>query len=314
MQSVLPIAQPVFPTNPSALRASLDRSVRQVGAIGNSIPPTCQVLLSCFVIQIGMALSKVLFEALGSSGAAFLCKGMAAVLLLLILRPRLSGHGWQAYGVVGLFGLSIACMNLSIYAAIDRIPLGVASTLEFLGPLGVSVVGSRRPLDLLWVALAAAGVFLLAPIHGTNLDPVGIGFALLSGLCWAGYILLSAPVGRAMPGGAGLALGITIAAFFMAPLGVSQGGTALLNPWILMVGVAAGLLTTVVPYSLEFVALRRMSPRIFGVLMSIEPAIAALVGLIFLRETLEGRSLVAIALVIAAAIGATLCGRQGAES
>jgi inner membrane transporter RhtA len=310
MQSVLS-SQPVFPTNPSVLRASLDRSVRQVGAIGNSIPPTCQVLLSSFVVQIGMALSKILFEALGSSGAAFLCKGIGAVLMLLILRPRLTGHRWQAYGVVGLFGLSIACMNLAIYAAIDRIPLGVASTLEFIGPLGVSIVGSRRPLDLLWVALAAAGVFLLAPIHGTNLDPVGIGFALLSGLCWAGYILLSAPVGRAMPGGAGLAIGITVSALFMAPMGISQGGMALLNPWILIVGVAAGLLTTVVPYSLEFVALRRMSTRIFGVLMSIEPAIAALVGLLFLHETLDIQSLVAIVLVITAAIGATLYGRRG---
>jgi inner membrane transporter RhtA len=269
-------------------------------------------LLSSFVVQIGMALSKVLFDALGSSGAAFLCKGIGAVLMLLILRPRLTGHRWQAYGVVGLFGLSIACMNLAIYAAVDRIPLGVASTLEFIGPLSVSIVGSRRPLDLLWVALATAGVFLLAPIHGTNLDSVGIGFALLSGLCWAGYILLSAPVGRAMPGGAGLAIGITVSALFMAPMGVSQGGMALLNPWILIVGVAAGLLTTVVPYSLEFVALRRMSTRVFGVLMSIEPAIAALVGLLFLHETLDIQSLVAIALVIAAAIGATLWGRQGA--
>jgi inner membrane transporter RhtA len=309
MQSVLS-SQPVFPTNPSVLRASLDRSVRQLGAIGNSIPPSCQVLLSCFVIQIGMALSKVLFDTLGSSGAAFLCKSIAAVFLLVMLRPRLQGHRWQAYGVVGLFGLSIACMNLSIYAAIDRIPLGVASTLEFIGPLGVSIVGSRRPLDLLWVALASAGVFLLAPIHGTHLDPVGIGFALLSGLCWAGYILLSAPVGRAMPGG--LAVGITVAALLMAPFGVSQGGMALLNPWILAIGVAAGLLTTVVPYSLEFVALRRMSPRVFGVLMSVEPAIAALVGLLFLHETLGVQSLVAIALVIMAAIGATLYGRQGA--
>jgi inner membrane transporter RhtA len=312
MQSVLPV-QPVFPTTPSVLKASFDRRIRQVGAIGNSIPPSCQVLLSSFVIQIGMALSKVLFDTLGSSGAAFLCKGMAAIMLLFMLRPRLQGHRWQAYGIVGLYGLAIACMNLSIFAAIDRVPLGVASTLEFIGPLGVSVIGSRRPLDLLWVALASTGVFLLAPIQSTHLDPLGIGFALLSGLCWAGYILLSAPVGRAIPGGGGLALGITIAALFMAPFGVSQGGLALLNPWILTIGIAAGLLTTVVPYSLEFVALRRMSPRIFGVLMSVEPAIAALVGLLFLQETLGVQSLVAIALVITAAIGATLWGRQGAE-
>jgi inner membrane transporter RhtA len=311
MQSVLPSAR-VFPTHSSALKVSLDRSIRQVGAIGSALPPSGLVLFSSFVIQIGMAMSKTLFDALGSSGAAFLCKGVAAVLLLFIVRPRLQEYRWQAYGIVGLFGLSIACMNLSIYAAIDRIPLGVASTLEFVGPLGVAIVGSRRPLDVLWVALATAGVFLLAPIQGTTLDPVGVGFALLSGLFWSGYILLSAPAGRAMPGGAGLALGITVAALIMAPFGISQGGTALLNPWVLAVGVAAGLLTTVVPYSLEFAALRRMSPRVFGVLMSIEPAIAALVGLLFLRETLEVRSLIAIALVIMAAIGATMFGRQDA--
>jgi len=309
MQSVLPNSHTGFPTNSSVFRASIDR-IRQVGAIGHSLPPSCLVLLSSFVIQIGMAMSKTLFDALGSSGAAFLCKGVAAVLLLCIVRPRLQTYHWQDYGIVGLFGLSIACMNLSIYAAIDRIPLGVASTLEFVGPLGVAIVGSRRPLDILWVALATAGVLLLAPIQGTTLDPVGVGFALLSGLFWSGYILLSAPAGRAMPGGAGLALGITVAALIMAPFGISQGGAALLNPWVLGIGLAAGLLTTVVPYSLEFAALRRMSPRIFGVLMSVEPAIAALVGLIFLHETLDGRSLVAIALVILAAIGATVFGKQ----
>ena len=310
MQSVLSNANPGFPTNPSIFSASIDRRVRQVEAIGHSLPPSCLVLLSSLVIQIGMAMSKTLFDALGSSGAAFLCKGMAALLLLFIWRPRLQDHRWQAYGVVGLFGLSIACMTLSIYAAIDRIPLGIASTLDFVGPLGVAIVGSRRSLDVLWVALATAGVFLLAPLQGTTLDPVGVGFALLSGLFWSGYILLSAPAGRAMPGGAGLALGITAAALIMAPFGISQGGAALLNPLVLGVGLAAGLLTTVVPYSLEFAALRRMSPRVFGVLMSIEPAIAALVGLLFLRETLEVRSLIAIALVTVAAIGATLFGKQ----
>jgi inner membrane transporter RhtA len=312
MQSVLTNANTGFPTNSSVFRAAIDRRIRQVEAVGHSLPPSCLVLLSSFVIQIGMAMSKTLFDALGSSGAAFLCKGVAAILLLLILRPRLQDHRWQTYSLVGVFGVIIACMNLSIYAAIDRIPLGVAATLEFIGPLGVAIVGSRRPLDLLWVALAAVGVFLLAPIQGTALDPVGIGFALLSALFWSGYILLSAPVGRAMPGGAGLALGITVAALIMAPFGISQGGAALLNPWVLVVGVAAGLLTTVVPYSLEFAALQRMSPRVFGVLISIEPAIAALVGLLFLRETLELRSLIAIALVIMAAIGATLFGRQEA--
>jgi inner membrane transporter RhtA len=311
MQATVPGSHRIFPS-PSGFTISLNRSVRQAQAIGNSLPPSCLVLLSSFVIQIGMALSKTLFDALGATGAAFICKGLAALMLLVIFRPRLQ-HRWQDYLTVALYGLSIACMNLSIYSAIDRIPLGIASTLEFVGPLGVAIVGSRRPLDLLWVAFAATGVILIAPIHSnTALDPIGIGFALLSGLCWAGYILLSAPVGRAMPGGSGLALGITFASLFMAPVGIHHGGSALLNPGVLLIGLVAAFMTTVMPYSLEFAALKRMSPRIFGILMSIEPAIAALVGLVFLHESLNGQSLVAIALVITAAIGVTLFGRQEA--
>lgn len=311
MQATFPSTEShgIFPT-PSGFTVSLNRGVRQAQAIGNSLPPSCLVMLSSFVIQIGMALSKTLFDSLGATGAAFICKSLAALMLLVIFRPRLQ-HRWQDYLTVALYGLSIACMNLAIYSAIERIPLGIASTLEFVGPLGVSIVGSRRPLDLLWVAFAAAGVLLMAPIHSnTALDPIGIGFALLSGLCWAGYILLSAPVSRAMPGGSGLALGITFASLFMAPIGIHHGGGALLSPAVLFIGLVAAFMTTVMPYSLEFAALKRMSPRIFGILMSIEPAIAALVGLLFLHESLNGQSLVAIGLVMIAAIGVTVFGRQ----
>ncbi|MCU0565435.1 MAG: EamA family transporter [Oculatellaceae cyanobacterium Prado106] len=312
MQSPFPIVHhPISPGDPSAFRASFDRTVQQAQSLGNSLPPSFLVLFSSFVIQIGMALSKTLFDSLGSAGAAFICKGIAALLLLLIWRPRLSQHRWQDYGVVALFGLCIACMNLSIFAAVERVPLGVASTLEFVGPLGVAIAGSRRWLDVVWVVLAGIGVFLLAPIHGdTSLDPLGIGFALISGLCWAGYILLSAPAGRAMPGGSGLALAISFATLIMAPLGIQQAGAALLNPWILGIAFLGGCLTTVLPYSLEFIALKRMSTRVFGVLMSIEPAIAAIVGLLFLHEALGVRSLIAILLVTLAAIGATLFGRS----
>lgn len=225
-------------------------------------------------------------------------------------RPRFQNHRWQDYLAVGALGLSIASMNLAIYAAIDRIPLGVAATLDFVGPLGVAIIGSRRILDLVWVAMAAAGVMLLAPgFGGSALDPVGVEFALLAGLCWAGYILLSVPVGRMMPGGAGLALAVAIAALMMAPFGM-QSGMTLLNPGILSMGLIAAFLTTVLPYSLEFAALKRMAPRNFGILMSIEPAIAALVGFVFLHEELSLRTLLATLLVTTAAIGITLWGRQ----
>jgi inner membrane transporter RhtA len=295
------------------LKRSVEQNVKQARAFRNSLPPAGFVLLSSFVVQLGTALAKSLFEALGSSGAAFLSAWLAAILLLLMWRPRFRNHRWQDYLAVGALGLCIASMNLAIYAAIDRIPLGVAATLDFVGPLGVAIIGSSRILDLVWVVMAAAGVILLAPgFGGAALDPVGVEFALLAGLCWAGYILLSVPVGRMMPGGAGLALAVAIAALVMAPFGLSSG-MALLNPEILCVGLVAAFLTTVLPYSLEFAALKRMAPRNFGILMSIEPAIAALVGFVCLHEDLSLRTLLATLLVTTAAIGITLFGRQFAN-
>jgi inner membrane transporter RhtA len=271
-------------------------------------------LLSSFVIQLGTALSKTLFESLGVIGTVFICKAFAAVLLRWVWQPRWQRYRWKDYGLASLLGLSIALMSIAIYSAIDRIPLGIASTLEFVGPLGVAVLGSRRLLDLVWVGLAAIGVFLLAPFHsGTSLDPVGVGLALLSGPCWGGYILLSAQTSRVMPGGTGLAVGVTVATFFLAPIGIAQGGNSLTSPLILGLRLIAAILTTILPYSMEYVALNRMPPRVFGVLMSIEPAIATLVGLIFLGETLDWRSLIAVLLVMTAAIGVTLWGRQASR-
>ena len=242
-----------------------------------------------------------------------MCTWLAAILLLILWRPPLQNHGWQDYLVVGLFGLSIASMNLAFYAAIARIPLGVAATLDFIGPLAVAFAGSRRTLDLVWVTMAATGVVLLTPgFDSTALDPLGVGFALLAGLGWAGYILLSVPVGQMMPGGAGLAIALAIASLVMAPFGV-HSGAVLLSPAILSVGLLIALLTTVLPYSLEFSALKQMPPRNFGVLMSIEPAIAALVGFVFLHERLSLQTLLATGLVIAAAIGITLLGRPSSN-
>jgi inner membrane transporter RhtA len=292
------------------LKLSFEQNFSQARTLRRSLPPSSLVLLSSFVVQLGTALSKSLFNSLGSSGAAFLCAWLAAILLLLLWRPHFRNHRWRDYLAVGALGLCIASMNLAIYAAIDRIPLGVAATLDFVGPLGVAIIGSRRILDLVWVVMATAGVILLAPrFGGAAVDPVGVEFALLAGLCWAGYILLSVPVGRMMPGGAGLALAVAIAALVMAPFGM-QSGITLLNPGILCVGLLAAFLTTVLPYSLEFAALKRMAPRNFGILMSIEPAIAALVGFVCLHEELSLRTLLATLLVTTAAIGITLFGRQ----
>jgi inner membrane transporter RhtA len=302
--------QTLFPANPVPLKISLVRGIQHLQSLGGAIPPSSLVLLSSFAVQVGTVVVKSLFDTLGSMGAAFVCKAFATLLLFCLWRPRLRNHSYGDYIVIGLFGLAIAGMSLAFYGAVERIPLGIASTLEFMGPLSIAVVGSRRLLDLVWVVLAAIGVFLLAPINGSSLDWIGIALALLSAAFWAAYILISVPAGRAFPGGAGLALGMFIATIVLFAPGVMQAGTALLHPMVFVIGLAAAFLGTVLPYSLEFAALKRMPPRMFGVLISIEPAIAALVGFLFLGEQLAWRTLVAIGLVTSAAIGVTLFSKR----
>jgi inner membrane transporter RhtA len=268
------------------------------------VPPPVLVIAGVATVQFGAALAKSLFDEIGPGGAVFLRVGMAAVLLALLWRPRIRGHSRRAMLTMVLFGLALAGMNGTFYAALDRIPLGVAVTFEFVGPLGVAVFGSRRPLDLVWVALAAAGILLLSDFGTTDLDALGVGLALLAGAFWAAYILLSARVGREFAGSEGLALAMLVAAVPLAPLGIADGGGDLLVPWILAVGAAVALLSSAIPYTLELEALRRMPAGVFGVLMSLEPAVAATAGFILLGEDLSAQELVAILLVVAASAGA----------
>ncbi len=205
-------------------------------------------------------------------------------------------------------------MNFSFYSALDRIPLGIAVTIEFIGPLGVAVVGSRRALDFVWVALAAGGILLFAPWTGARLDPFGVLLALVAGGLWACYILLSARVGSVFPGSSGLALAMGIGALAILPVGVLSAGTALLNPLVLLAGGAVALLSSAIPYSLEIEALRRMPTHVFGIMMSLEPAVAALAGLLLLAERLSARDVAALALVTAAMLGVTLRNRRGRSS
>jgi len=207
--------------------------------------------------------------------------------------------------MAALFGLVTAAMNFSFYLALDRIPLGVAVTLEFAGPLGVAVAGSRRLFDLAWVLLAAAGIVLLAPWGGLGLDPVGAGFALLAGMFWAGYILLSSRVGGIFSGGRGLALALSVGGVALLPIGIAGAGTHLLQPYLLLAGLAVALLSGVVPYSLELEALRSLPTRVFGILMSLEPAIAAAIGFVVLGQSLGFRDVLALALVSVASLGAS---------
>jgi inner membrane transporter RhtA len=204
------------------------------------------------------------------------------------------------------FGLVLGAMNVAIYESFARIPLGIAVTIEFVGPLAVAVAGSHRALDVVWVLLAAAGVVLLADGGGGGgLDPLGVACALAAGACWAAYIVLSQRTGRVWPGASGLAVAMAAGALLAAPLGIAQAGGALLEPHLLAAGAAVALGSSVIPYSLELEALRRLPARVFGILMSLEPAVAALAGLVVLDQALALRDWMAIALVIAASAGAT---------
>lgn len=275
-----------------------------------SVPPTSLVLLAILSMQLGSATAKGLFETVGPAGAVFLRVGVAAVLCVAVWRLPARGLPVSDYAVTAAFGLVLGGMNFCFYQALDRIPLGVAVTLEFTGPLAVAIFGSRRLPDLVWGFMAAGGILLLSPLTasgtGAPMDPVGVGFALLAGLFWAFYILLGGMIGRSVGSGAGLALATCVAAVALAPSGIAGAGLDLLRPEILLGGLAIALLSTAIPYSLELEALKNIPARVFGVLMSLEPAAAALIGFVILSEEPGIRALAAIALVTAAAAGSSL--------
>jgi inner membrane transporter RhtA len=278
-------------------------------ADGWRLPSPVLVLGAIASVQLGSALAKLRFDRTGPIGMVLLRLAVGALVLVAVSRPRLRGRDRRQLLLVLAFGAVLAGMNSSFYAAIERIPIGVAVTVEFAGPLAVAVAGSRRLLDGVWVVLAAGGVVLLTRYGGGALDPVGLGLAGLAGLGWACYILLSQRLGRSFPGVDGLALATAVAAVLVAPAGIVRAGGALADWRVLIVGVGVGLLSAAIPYSLEIEALRRLPTRVFGVLMSLEPAVGALAGLVVLGEALRSREVLAIALVCVASAGAAWAGR-----
>jgi inner membrane transporter RhtA len=268
-----------------------------------AIPPPALVLLGIVSVQLGSALAKHLFGAVGSFGTVALRLFFAAAVLMLLWRPsfRLDRRTWTV--VVG-YGVILGSMNLCFYLALARIPLGIAVTVEFLGPLAVALAGSRRWLDAFWAVLAAGGVVLLMEGRG-DLNLVGFVFALAAGTFWGLYILIGAALGRHTTQGNGLALGMAVAALVAVPIGVADSGRALFAPWVLVAGVGLAMLSSVIPYSLDLEALRKIPPRVFGILMSLEPAMAALIGLIVLQESLHWSQWLAVLCVVAASAGAT---------
>lgn len=262
------------------------------------------VLGGAVSVQSGAAVAALLFPRAGVAGVVTLRLVIAVVVLLVVCRPRLRGYTRSDWSAVAAFGVALAGMNALIYQAIERIPLGVAVTVEVLGPLVLSVIAGRRASSWLWAALALGGVVLLGRGGVGGLDPVGIGFALGAAAMWAAYILLSARTGSRFPKADGLALAMTVAAVLTLPWGVAASGTALLDPVTVGLGAAVAVLSSVLPYTLELLALRRMPTSTFAVLMSLGPAIAALAGYLVLDQALTPFQLLAIGLVIAASAGA----------
>lgn len=281
-------------------RGSLIRSA--VGAM----PPSGLVLLSIFSVQLGAGFAKELFASLAPSAVVFLRIAAGALILGLVARPKLKGMTWRDGAAVLAFGATLGLMNLSFYEAIARLPIGIAVAIEFLGPLGVALAASRRRLDLVWVGLALAGMVLLAPWgDAASVSWLGIAFALGAGVLWAAYILLSASVGKRFSGASGLSMAMLVSLVVVAPVGVTTGGVDLLQPEIILIGLGVGLLSSVIPYSLELEALRRMPKHVFGILMSLEPAVAAMVGVVVLGELLQVQQWAAIICIVAASLGAT---------
>jgi inner membrane transporter RhtA len=263
------------------------------------------VLGAIVSVQCGSALATKLFDRIGPEGAVFLRTVFAAAILLAIARPTMAMVRRAGFREVFLFALTFLGMNTLFYASLDHIPLGASVTLEFVGPLGVAILGSRHRLDLVWALLAAAGIALLSDGLGPDgLFGIGAVFALLAGCSWGAYIILSARIGAALPGLGGLAAAVAISAVLSAPLGIAEGGIDLLRPEVLAVALVIGIFSSVIPYSLELEALRRLPNAIFGVLMSLEPAVAALVGFVALSQGLGAVEVVAIALVVGASAGA----------
>lgn len=276
----------------------------------------CSVLLAMVTIQSGASIAKQLFPLIGPDGTTALRLGFSALVLWLVFRPWRSlpqGRDWRA---IVVYGLCLGGMNILFYLAIARIPLGIGVALEFTGPLAVALFSSRRKRDLIWVACAIAGILLLLPdMRGADaLDPVGVMLALAAGACWAGYILFGKKTNTQSSGGITVALGMTVAAAILVPVGAVSQGMALLSWEVLPLGIMVGILSSALPYSLEMVALRNMTSQNFSIFMSMEPAVAALAGFLILAELLTLWQWLAILLVIVASLGSSVTSAAKTEA
>jgi inner membrane transporter RhtA len=276
------------------------------------MPAPLLVLVAIASVQCGSAVARGVFDDLGAAGITLLRLALASLLLLVVLRPRVRGWSGRAWWAAALLGCVMAAMNLVFYLSIRTVPLGIAVTVEFVGPLLLALVQTRRLIDLLWAVLAAGGVVLLG-VHTSSEVPLsGLALALLAGMFWAAYILASAHVGRTLPGTDGLAIALAVAALLVLPFGARGASEVVHRPALLLPAFGVAVLSSVLSYGLELSALRRIPTRVFGILMSLEPGAAAVTGLLFLGQRLHLRELAALLMVSAASVGVTLADRDNA--
>ena len=276
-------------------------------SLASTLYPVALLLIAMASIQSGASLAKSMFPVVGAQGTTTLRLIFASLIMLLLLRPWRAKLTAQSLRTVIVYGMALGGMNFLFYMSVRTVPLGIAVALEFTGPLAVAIYASRRAIDFLWIALAVVGLLLLIPTGATSagIDLVGAGYALGAGFCWALYILFGQKAG-ADNGVQTAALGVMIAALFVAPIGIVHAGAALLTPSLIPIAIGVAILSTALPYTLEMISLTRMPARTFGTLMSVEPAIAALSGLVFLQEYLSLAQWMAITCIILASVGATL--------
>lgn len=277
-----------------------------VSSRSNRVPPQALVLISIVSVQVGAAIGRSVFDELGAAGVTLLRVAIAAAVLFAVLRPPLrawTGSSWRAAIVLGV---TMAAMNLTFYLSLRTVPLGVAVTVEFLGPLALALVQTRRVIDLAWVLLAGAGVAVLGLDSASDIPVSGLLLAALAGVFWAGYILASAHLGQTLPGADGLAIALVVASVIVFPFGIEGALRAVDEPVVLLTAAAVAVLSSVIPYGLELEALRHIPTRVFGILMSMEPAAGALAGWVVLRQALTRRELLAMLLVSLASAGVTL--------
>lgn len=279
---------------------------------GIEFPAVLAVLLAITSFQGGAAIAKGIFPVLGAAATSSLRIVFSAIILVVVNRPNLRRVTTAQWKAVVLYGLTLGTMNTVFYMAIARIPLGLGVAIEFMGPLALALTGSKRTIDFVWVLLAATGIALIAPWSNNRLDLIGILLALLAGALWAAYILLGGHISKIMDGGKAVTIGMIFASLMVLPIAIGDGLLIHFRPVMILPGIALALLSSAIPFTLEMHAMRKIPAKTFSILMSLEPAVAAFSGLLFLHEYLSFYEWLAVALVIIASAGATLAAKKTA--